>query len=62
MEFVQVKGDKFFYKEQPVIFKGLGVGTWLNMEHFMLGIPTPEKQIKEAFRECFGKERSLAFG
>lgn len=61
MEFVQVKGDKFFYKEQPVIFKGLGVGTWLNMEHFMLGIPTPEKQIKEAFRECFGKERSESF-
>lgn len=61
MEFVQVKGDKFFYKEQPVIFKGLGIGTWLNMEHFMLGIPTPEKQIKEAFRECFGKERSESF-
>ena len=61
MEFVRVKGDKFFYKGKPLLFRGLGIGSWLNMEHFMLGIPTPEKQIKEAFTECFGQEKSESF-
>lgn len=61
MEFVTIKGNRFFYKGKPVIFRGLGIGSWLNMEHFMLGIPTPEKQIREAFTECFGKEKSDSF-
>lgn len=61
MEFVKVKKDKFYYKGKPILFTGLGIGSWLNMEHFMLGIPTPQKQIKEAFTECFGKERSCRF-
>ena len=50
MEFVRVKGNEFIYQGQSIRFAGLGIGSWLNLEHFMLGIPTPEKQMKEAAR------------
>ena len=46
MEFVRVKGNEFIYQGQSIRFAGLGIGSWLNLEHFMLGIPTPEKQMK----------------
>ena len=33
----------------------------MNLEHFMLGIPTPDSMIKEAFEECFGNEKQEKF-
>lgn len=61
MQFVKVKGDRFYCGEKEMLFTGLGVGSWLNLEHFMLGIPTPEKQIRESFCEIFGKKNSEQF-
>lgn len=61
MDFVKIKGTEFVFKNKKVMFRGLGIGTWLNLEHFMLGIPTPEKQIKQAFGEVFGKDKSKDF-
>ena len=45
MDFVKVKGKEFYYKGKPILFSGLGVGSWLNMEHFMLGLPGTVTQI-----------------
>ncbi len=61
MDFVKIKNNKFYFRDKEISFGGLGIGSWLNMEHFMLGIPTPEKQIIEAFEEVFGVERSDSF-
>lgn len=61
MACVQVQGTQFVVNESPIRFRGLGVGSWLNMEHFMLGIPTPDKQIREAFAEVFGEVRGAQF-
>lgn len=61
MEFVRVNGTVFEFRGEEIRFRGLGIGSWLNMEHFMLGIPTPESMIKEAFLECFDKERQEEF-
>lgn len=61
MEFVTRQGEEFVFRDKPVLFSGLGVGSWLNMEHFMLGIPTPDLQIREAFAEVFGTEKSKNF-
>jgi len=60
MSFVKRKGTQFVLDGEPVLFAGLGIGSWLNMEHFMLGLPTTHKRIREAFRECFGTEREQA--
>ena len=41
--------------------RGMGIGSWLNMEHFMLGIPTPDNQIRKTVKEVFGKETADGF-
>lgn len=61
MDFVGIKNSKFIFREEEVSFRGLGIGSWLNLEHFMLGIPTPEKQMKEAFTEVFGEDKCRRF-
>lgn len=61
MDYVQRKCKDFLFQGKPILFSGLGVGSWLNMEHFMLGIPTPDAQIREAFHEVFGKEKQHRF-
>ena len=60
MAFVRRKGTQLVIHDRPVTFAGLGIGSWLNMEHFMLGLPTTHKQIREAVRECFGAEKEEA--
>ena len=55
MDFVKVKGKEFYYKGKPILFSGLGVGSWLNMEHFMLGLPGTDTQIRKTFSQVLGK-------
>lgn len=54
MDFVKVKGKSFYYNDEEIRFKGLGIGSWLNIEHFMVGLPTTENQMKRTIREAFG--------
>ena len=61
MSFVKVKGTHFVCDNKEILFSGLGIGTWLNMEHFMLGIPTTDSQIRRAFGEAYGREASEEF-
>lgn len=61
MGFVRVNGNKFDLDGSNMKFAGLGIGSWLNMEHFMLGIPTTDKQIRESFTEIFGEKNSYKF-
>lgn len=61
MDFVKVVGKEFYFKGRPLLFSGLGVGSWLNMEHFMLGMPGTDKQIRETFAQVLGKEDAAAF-
>lgn len=59
--FVKVNGTEFTKAGKPLLFRGLGIGSWLNMEHFMLGIPTPDNQIRKTVKEVFGKETADRF-
>ena len=59
--FVKVNGMEFTKEGKPLLFRGLGIGSWLNMEHFMLGIPTPDNQIRKTVKEVFGKETADRF-
>ncbi len=61
MDFVQVKGKEFYFQGKPILFAGLGVGSWLNMEHFMMGMPGTDKQIRETFEQVLGKADADAF-
>ncbi len=54
MSFVKVNGTSFSEGGKEILFSGLGIGTWLNMEHFMLGIPTTDTQIRKTFEDVYG--------
>lgn len=59
--FVQARGKAFYLGDEEIRFAGLGVGSWLNLEHFMLGIPTPDKQIRQVFQDVYGTDISGRF-
>ena len=56
MKFLQVEGKHFTYNGEKIRLRGFGIGTWLNLEHFMIGIPTSEQMLKTAFEEVYGTE------
>lgn len=59
--FAKTCGEKIVFGDKELRLKGFGIGTWLNMEHFMLGLPTPDSMIQAAVREVFGKKVLDAF-
>lgn len=60
-KFVTAQNMEIYFEGAPIRLRGLGVGTWLNMEHFMLGIPTPDSMIRETFNEIYGAGVSSNF-
>lgn len=60
-KFVKVNKTQFIKDKKPLLFRGIGIGSWLNLEHFMVGIPTPDNQIRAAIKQCFGEEISYQF-
>jgi hypothetical protein len=60
-DFIQVCGEHLEVNGERLMMRGLGVGSWMNIEHFMLGIPGTESVMREAFREVFGAETAEAF-
>ncbi|WP_099203789.1 glycoside hydrolase family 5 protein [Scatolibacter rhodanostii] len=60
-QFVKAKDTRLYFGEKPLFLRGLGVGSWLNMEHFMLGIPTPDSMIRQSFTEVYGEENAENF-
>lgn len=59
--FVQVNGQDFTVDGEKIVFRGFGLGSWMNLEHFMIGLPGTDTMIKQAFVEVYGKERSDRF-
>jgi endoglucanase len=59
--FVGVNGTAFEAGGRPVVFRGFGLGNWLNLEHFMIGLPGTDSQIRAAIRAAYGPERAAEF-
>lgn len=54
--------EKNFKRDGKVIrFSGMCIGSWLNIEHFMFGMPGPEKLIFDTVSSVFGKETGKEF-
>jgi hypothetical protein len=56
MDFILSNKGKFTYQGENIRLQGFGVGTWLSLEHFMIGFPTSEKMIHSVFQKTFEKE------
>jgi len=59
--FVQVQGENFVVGGKRIILRGFVAGTWMNPEHFMMGIPGTAEMMHEAFTEVYGKEKADDF-
>ncbi|MGE5805012.1 MAG: glycoside hydrolase family 5 protein [Ignavibacteria bacterium] len=59
--FIEAKHEKFILDGKTIILRGFALGTWMNLENFMIRIPGTEKRIRETFAEVYGKENSEKF-
>jgi len=53
--FVYTDGRRFMLDGRPILLRGLGVGSWLNLEHFMMGVPGWDGEMRACLnRGCPG--------
>ncbi len=57
-DFIQTKDGKFYQHGEPVMLRGWALGSWMNFEHFMMGIPGTNSMILDAFAGVYGKEHA----
>ena len=56
--FIQVNGTNFYLDDERIMLCGYGVGSWLNLEHFMIGLPGTDSQMRTAIIDTYGKENA----
>jgi hypothetical protein len=61
MDFIEVKSGQFVYQGETIRLRGFGVGTWLCLEHFMIGLPASENTIRNVFRNAYGNTSAELF-
>ena len=61
MDFIKADSNCFTLNGRRLDLRGLGIGTWLNLEHFMVGLPTPDEMIRTAFQNTYGPAVSECF-
>lgn len=59
--FIQVSGENLVLRGEKIILRGFGIGSWMNTEHFMTGMPGSDHQKKELFSEIYGMEQAKEF-
>ena len=61
MSYLQAREQQFFLGDRPVRLRGVGLGNWLNLEHFMLGIPGTESEIRASLEIVYGQDAAERF-
>ena len=61
MEYIQNKNGQFVVGNRRIRLKGFGIGSWLNLEHYMVGLPTPDSVIRSSFEAVYGKANAVKF-
>jgi hypothetical protein len=59
--FVQINGEHFTVDGEPILLRGYALGTWLNLEHFMIGLPGTDTMIRDAFADVYGEKKARCF-
>ena len=58
---LQLDGRKVMANGQPVLLRGIGLGNWMLVEHFMVGLPQVDHVMRRAFRDVLGEAAEHAF-
>jgi len=61
MKFLESHENTFTSRNNVIQLRGVGLGNWLNLEHFMFGLPGTDKQIRQAITETYGEEKANIF-
>jgi endoglucanase len=61
MSFVQVQGESFAVDNNKIVFRGFGIGTWMNTEHFMTRLPGTDHRKRQMIESVYGKEQTEIF-
>jgi aryl-phospho-beta-D-glucosidase BglC (GH1 family) len=59
--YIQAKNGEFILNNKKIMLRGFVIGSWMNIESFMLRIPGTEKIIRQAFAEVYGNENAVRF-
>ena len=46
-DWIYTQEDRFMRNGKPIFLRGLGVGSWLNLEHFMMGVPGWDGELRD---------------
>lgn len=61
MGFIQAEGNHFTLDGRKIMLRGWAFGSWMNFEHFMIGLPGTNSQIIDALKETYGVENTELF-
>lgn len=61
MEYITVDHTQLCYRGKPIRLRGFGIGTWMNLEHFMIGLPTSEEVIRATYGKVYGSVQEKTF-
>jgi len=59
--FVSVNGRDLMLGDKPMRFRGINIGNYLLIEHFMIGLFSTEEQMRKNFKAILGTEIADAF-
>ncbi|MFW6303499.1 MAG: hypothetical protein ACOC2L_02665, partial [Candidatus Sumerlaeota bacterium] len=61
MSFLRIENKQFIKDGAPVHLRGLNIGNWMLVEHYMIGLPWTEYKMRALMRSELGEERFHAF-
>ena len=59
--FLEAEKEHFSLNGEPIILRGWSIGSWMNFEHFMIGMPGTNSMIINAFAEVYGENMAKEF-
>ena len=60
-QWMRIEGRNLVADGKPIRLQGIGLGNWMLVEHFMIGLPQVDYVMRQTFTEVLGPERSAAF-
>lgn len=59
--FISVSGDHFMLGDQALTLRGANLGNWMLVEHYMIGLPWTEYEMRRTIKARLGEEAFHAF-
>ena len=60
-QWMRIEGRNLVADGKPIRLRGIGLGNWMLVEHFMIGLPQVDYVMRQTFTEVLGPERAAAF-